>query len=72
MGIQLLGESAAASLALSDQGVELLAQWGVAGPDTIVSDALAQRWRDGHPDIGRRDADRHPALRLLRRGQPVT
>jgi sigma-E factor negative regulatory protein RseB len=43
MGIQLLGESAAASLAASYQGVELLAQWGVAGPDTIVSDV----WHSG-------------------------
>jgi sigma-E factor negative regulatory protein RseB len=43
MGIQLLGESAAASLAVSYQGVELLAQWGVAGPDTIVSDV----WHSG-------------------------
>jgi len=42
-GIQLLGESAAASLAASYQGVELLAQWGVAGPDTIVSDV----WHSG-------------------------
>ena len=38
MGLQLLGESAVAGLAVSYQGVELLAQWGVAGPDTIVSD----------------------------------
>ena len=43
MGIQLLGESAAASLAVSYQGVELLAQWGVAGPDTIVSNV----WHSG-------------------------
>ncbi len=43
MGIQLLGESAAAGLAVSYQGVELLAQWGVAGPDTIVSDV----WHSG-------------------------
>jgi sigma-E factor negative regulatory protein RseB len=43
MGIQLLGESAAASLAASYQGVELLAQWGVAGPNTIVSDV----WHSG-------------------------
>ena len=43
MGIQLLGESAAASLAASYQGVELLAQWGVTGPDTIVSDV----WHSG-------------------------
>jgi len=43
MGIQLLGESAAASLAVSYQGVELLAQWGVAGPETIVSDV----WHSG-------------------------
>jgi sigma-E factor negative regulatory protein RseB len=43
MGIQLLGESAAASLAVSYQGVELLAQWGVAGPETIVSNV----WHSG-------------------------
>jgi sigma-E factor negative regulatory protein RseB len=43
MGVQLLGESAAASLAVSYQGVELLAQWGVAGPETIVSDV----WHSG-------------------------
>jgi negative regulator of sigma E activity len=43
MGLQLLGESAAAGLAVSYQGVELLAQWGVAGPDTIVSDV----WHSG-------------------------
>jgi hypothetical protein len=43
MGIQLLGESAAAGLAVSYQGVELLAQSGVAGQDTIVSDV----WHSG-------------------------
>jgi sigma-E factor negative regulatory protein RseB len=43
MGIQLLGESAAAGLAVSYQGVELLAQSGVTGEDTIVSDV----WHSG-------------------------
>ncbi|HEX4398636.1 MAG TPA: sigma-E factor regulatory protein RseB domain-containing protein [Trebonia sp.] len=43
MGIQLLGESAAAGLAVSYQGVELLAQSGVAGQDTIVSNV----WHSG-------------------------
>jgi sigma-E factor negative regulatory protein RseB len=43
MGIQLLGESAAAGLAVSYQGVELLAQSGVVGQDTIVSDV----WHSG-------------------------
>ena len=43
MGMRLLGESAAAGLAVSYQGVELLAQWGVAGQDTIVSDV----WHSG-------------------------
>ena len=43
MGIQLLGESAAAGLAVSYQGVELLAQSGVTGQDTIVSDV----WHSG-------------------------
>ncbi len=38
MGIQMLGESAAAGLAVSYQGVELLAQSGVTGQDTVVSD----------------------------------
>jgi len=43
MGIRMLGKSAAAGLAVSYQGVELLAQWGVAGPDTMVSDV----WHSG-------------------------
>ena len=61
MGIQLLGESAAASLAASYQGVELLAQWGVGGPGHDRLRRVAQRWRDGHPDIGRRDAGAAPS-----------
>jgi MucB/RseB N-terminal domain len=43
MGIQMLGESAAAGLAVSYQGVELLAQSGVTGQDTVVSDV----WHSG-------------------------
>ncbi|HEY7262221.1 MAG TPA: sigma-E factor regulatory protein RseB domain-containing protein [Trebonia sp.] len=37
-GMRMLGKSATAGLNASYQGVELIAQRGVAGPDTIVSD----------------------------------
>lgn len=37
-GMRLLGQSAAAGLTASYQGVELIAQRSVSGPDTIVSD----------------------------------
>lgn len=43
MGMRLLGKSATAGLTASYQGVELIAQRGVSGPDTIVSDV----WHKG-------------------------
>ena len=47
VGMRLLGESAAAGLTASYQGVELLAQWGVSGPETMVSDV----WHRGDVTI---------------------
>jgi sigma-E factor negative regulatory protein RseB len=38
LGMRLLAKSAMAGLAASYQGVELIAQWGVSGPETMVSD----------------------------------
>jgi sigma-E factor negative regulatory protein RseB len=38
LGMRLLGKSAAAGIAASYQGVELIAQRGVSGPQTMVSD----------------------------------
>lgn len=43
LGMRLLGQSAAAGLDASYQGVELLAQSGVSGPETMVSDVWHSR-----------------------------